>query len=115
GEVLPSPPAGEKPKSRNHARPVAAGMAAASCNLVGCGDQIGKRFLRVYAVPGCVRLVVLHVNAQRRPACPRTGQAENDARASAEHDTYALMLADRTIDRVVIGEVVRLLDCQAPQ
>ena len=57
-----------------------------------------------------IGLVALDIDAQRRAARAGAGQPEDDARVAAEQDLHALVLADRAVDRIDVGEILRALD-----
>ena len=59
------------------------------------------------------RDVALDIDAQRRPDRAGAREPVDDARAALEHHPDPLMVGFRTVDRIVIGEVVGRLDLVA--
>ena len=79
---------------------------------IGNGNQVGKRLLRFDAVAGRIRLVTLDIKAKCGARSARAGKAQHDARTAFEQDADALIFADRLIDRIVIGKIIRRRDLQ---
>ena len=78
-------------------------------------DQVGQGGLRVLAVLGGVGLEALDIDPQGGAGGAGAGQAVDDARAVREQDADALVLADRAVDRVGVGEVVGGRDLEGAQ
>ena len=64
---------------------------------------------------GGVGFVAFDIDAERCAGGAGAGQAEDDAGAAGKEHAHTLMLAHRFVDRIVIGEVVCLLDLQAAE
>ncbi len=84
--------------------------AARSRDVARQGDQIGKRRLRLDVVPAGIGLVAFDIDAQRGARRAGAGEAVDDARAVLEQQADSLARGARAVDRIVIGEIIGLVD-----
>ena len=81
------------------------------------GHQLLQRDRRKLLDKGRVSFVLLHVDADGGPAAGSAGQAEHDSRSIGEENSDALVFGDRLVDRIHVGELIRLgnLPCEHNQ
>src|SRR5271165_925205 len=73
---------------------------------IGCRDDRRQHRLRIQAMARRVCLEGFQIDPQRRALGAGARQAEDRAGAAIEHHAHALPGADRSVGRVLVGEIV---------
>ena len=90
----------------------APGVACDPGDGIGRSDEATEHRPDRIVQPAAGGLVTLQIDAQRRALGAGAGQAEDDARSAREQHADALVAAERAIDRIGVGKVVRCRDAK---
>ncbi len=93
-------------ESRHHRGGTPTGKRLKIGDLARELDERRQHLLAVAILAGQVLLIALDIDAQSRSFGSGSREAVNDAGATFEENSDALVLRDRAVDRILIGEIV---------